>query len=209
MSTRRNQYILSYTINTTLYVQTIHGFALHSLATLGFEGGRRTFADSLLNLPLTDVPSSLHDVRLDVIASEEEIHFTLAPNELRTLRTCGADTWPLDLQTSDAQATILNHGATLGTRACFVIHSGRLYKTPAVEPGTQSYELRDGQDPEAYTGPFEELVRSIDARFSFHSRDWLLAIDERQSLVNHGQLTEKVRYVDVRLIGGDVNDVES
>jgi len=209
MSNRRNQYILSYTINTTLYVQTIHGFALHGLATLGFEGGERTFADSLPGFPLTDVPDTLHDVQLDVSASQDEIRFTLEPNELRTLRTCGADTWPLDLQTNDADATILNHGEKLGTRACFVIHAGRLYKTPAVQPGTQTYVLHEGQDPEAYRGPLEALVRTMDTHFSFHARDWLLTIDEREALVDHGPLTEKVRYLDVRLIGGDVNDVES
>ena len=209
LSNRHNQYILTYTINTTLHVQTSLGFSLHSLATLGFEGGKRTFADSLPSFPLTDVPNVLHDVELDVSASQDEINLTLQPNELRTLRTCGSDTWPLALETSDAGATILNHGETLGTRACFVIHAGRLYKTPAVEPGTQTYVLRDGQDPEGYRGPLETLVRSLDARFSFHARDWLLTIDEREALVNHGQLTEKVRYLDVRLIGGDVNDAES
>ncbi|MBU0596294.1 hypothetical protein KJ567_06395 [Candidatus Bipolaricaulota bacterium] len=209
MSNRGNRYILTYTLNTTLSVQTSYSSTLHCLATLGFEGGARSFALSATGLPLADVPDSLHGLRFDITAEADMLHLTLQPNELRTLRTYGASQWPLSFAAGDSDVTIDNHGSRLGKRVSLVIRRGLLYHIAAIEPGSRQYELEGGQDPETYTGPLQEIVRALDAQFAFHARDWLLAIDEHETLVDHGELLEKVRYLDIHLIGGDVVHGES
>ena len=210
-SHRGNRYLLGYSLDTILHVQTFDGLSLYCLATLGFDGGDRRFIDPLPGLPLLRVPDSLHALQFDVSSSEHEIHFTLQPNEMRALRTYGTSSWPLSLSAdADSNAVaIANHGAALGRRVAAVIRHGRLYPIGTIASGTHYYELRQGQDPETYNGLFEEIVRAIDAQFSFLARDWVLAIDEREQLVDHGDLTEKVRHLEIRLIGGEVLDVGS
>ena len=209
MSNRGNHYILTYTLNTSLYVQTVGGVTLHCLATLGFDGGARSFADQAAALPLFDIPESLHGLQFDADVGDEELHLTLQPNELRALRTYGASDWPLSFAASDLDVAIDNHGSLLGKRVSLLIRRGLLYEIPAIESGSRQYELEGGLDPEGYTGPLQDIVRAIDAQFAFHARDWLLAIDEREKLVDHGELIEKVRYLEVHLIGGDVVHDES
>jgi len=209
LSNRGNRYILSYTLHTTLSVQAFDGLSLYHLATLGFDGGQRTFAEQTAGFPLVDVPESLHGLQFDTAFRGETLFLTLQPNELRTMRSYGSSEWPLSFSATDLDVRVDNHGSRLGNRASLFIRRGLLYDIATIEPGTSRFDLQDGRDPEAYTGPLQEIVRAIDAQFSLHARDWLLVIDERESLVDHGQLTEKVRYLEVRVIGGDLIDASS
>jgi len=208
-SHRGNQYTVAYSLDTTLSVQTLFDLDLYCWATLGFDGGDRRFLDPFPGLPLLRVPESLHGLQFDVASSEYEIHLTLQPNEMRTLRTYGASSWPLCLSAEGTGVSIENHGAALGNRVAALIRHGRIYPIDPIASGAHYYQLRQAHDPETYSGPFEEIIRAIDAQFSFLARDWVLAIDEREELVDHDALTEKVRHLEIRLIGGDVLDVDS